>query len=51
MIIRAIEIVYLPKAEIGIDSTFYTYSSSTVDELGDITVRIDEVYRIIKTNW
>ena len=42
---------YLPRSEIGIDSTFYIYSKPTVDAQKDLSVRIDEVYRLMPTYW
>ena len=41
---------YLPNATIGIDSTFYAYSSPVLDNSGDLTVKIFEAYMLMN-NW
>jgi hypothetical protein len=41
---------YLLNATIGIDSTFYTYSSPVLDNSGDSTVKIYESYMLMN-NW
>ena len=41
---------FLPNATIGIDSTFYAYSSPVLDNSGDFTVKIFEAYMLMN-NW
>ena len=38
---------YLPNATIGIDSTFYLYSSPVIDGTGDTSIQIFEGYKLM----